>query len=127
MIRIIKKKFDENLKKRFLNIYNFSNRNINEFIYPDPYEYMDEWEKFNETSLPEREDFWSHLNLDNTTAADYAHGKKVWKDLEIKHFGEYYDLYVQSDTLLSADAFESFWNMCLEIHKLVVDFLLHHD
>ena len=127
MIRIIKKKFDENLKKRFLNIYNFSNRNINEFIYPDPYEYMDEWEKFNETSLPEREDFWSHLNLDNTTAADYAHRKKVWKDLEIKHFGEYYDLYVQSDTLLSADAFESFWNMCLEIHKLVVDFLLHHD
>ena len=57
MIRIIKKKFDESLKKRFLNIYNFSNRNINEFIYPDPYEYMDEWEKFNETSLPEREDF----------------------------------------------------------------------
>ena len=77
MIRIIKKKFDENLKKRFLNIYNFSNRNINEFIYPDPYEYMDEWEKFNETSLPEREDFRSHLNLDNTTAADYAHRKKV--------------------------------------------------
>ena len=66
---------------------------------------MDEWEKFNETSLPERETFWSHLNLNNTTAADYTHGKRVCKDFEIKHFGECYDLYVQNDTL---DAFESF-------------------
>ena len=23
---------------------------------------MDDWEKFNETSLPEKEDFYSHLN-----------------------------------------------------------------
>ena len=69
---------------------------------------MDEWEKFNETSLLEREDFCSLLNLDNTTAADYAHEKRVCKDFEMKHFGEYHDLYVQSNTLLSADAFENF-------------------
>ena len=28
-----------------------------------PYEYKDDWEKFNETSLPEKEDFYSNLKL----------------------------------------------------------------
>ena len=31
---------------------------------------------------------------------------------------EYHDLYVQSDTLLLADALENFQNMCLKIYKL---------
>ena len=25
-----------------------------------PYEYMDDWEKFDKTSLPEKEEFYSH-------------------------------------------------------------------
>ena len=29
-----------------------------------PYEYMDDWEKFDETSLLEKEDFYSHLNME---------------------------------------------------------------
>ena len=37
---------------------------------------------------------------------------------EIKNRGEYHDLYVQSDTLLLADVFENFRNMCLEIYEL---------
>ena len=36
----------------------------------------------------------------------------------MKTLGEYYDLFVQSDTLLSADVFKNFWNMCLEIYEL---------
>ena len=32
--------------------------------------------------------------------------------------GEYHDLYVQSDTALLADAFESFRDKCLEIYEL---------
>ena len=40
------------------------------------------------------------------------------KEFEIKKFGEYHDLYVQSDTLLPADAFKNFWNICLEIYGL---------
>ena len=44
-----------------------------------PYEYMDDWEKFSETSLPENEDFYSHLNMEDITDGDYAHGKRVWK------------------------------------------------
>ena len=74
---------------------------------------MDDWEKFNETSLPEKENFCSHLNTEDITNANYAHAKRVCKDFELKNSGKYHDLYVQSDTLLLADEFENFRNMCL--------------
>ena len=45
---------------------------------------MDVWHKFNETSLPEKEDFYSPLNMEDITDADYTHAKRVCKDLEIK-------------------------------------------
>ena len=83
-----------------------------------PYEYMDDWEKFNETSLPEKGDFYSHLNKEDITDADYAHTKRVCKDFQIKHLGEYHDLYVHSNALLLADVFENFRNMCLKICKI---------
>ena len=79
---------------------------------------MDDWEKFNETSLPEKEDFNSHLNMEDITDADYAHAKRVCKDFEIKNLGEYHDLYVKSNTLLLADVFENFRNICMKIYKL---------
>ena len=53
--------------------------------------------KFNETLLPEKEDFYSHLNMEDVTDADYTHTKRVCKDLKIKNLGEIYDLYVQSN------------------------------
>ena len=34
------------------------------------YEYMDNWEKFNETLLSQKEDFYSHLNMEDVTNAD---------------------------------------------------------
>ena len=77
-----------------------------------------DWEKFNEMSLPEKEDFYSHLNMEDITDADYAHTKRVCKGFKIGNFGEYHDLYAQSDTLLLADVFENFRNMCLEIYEL---------
>ena len=79
-----------------------------------PYEYMDDWEKFNETSYPEKEDFYSHSNMEDVSDADYAHTKRVYKDFKIKDLGEYRDLYVQSKILL----FENYRNMCLEIYEL---------
>ena len=41
-----------------------------------PYEYMDDWKKFNETSLPEKADFYRHLNMEDITDADYTHAKQ---------------------------------------------------
>ena len=46
----------------------------------DPYECMDDWEKFNETSLPEKEDFYIYGNVEDITDADYAHAIRVCKD-----------------------------------------------
>ena len=80
--------------------------------------YMDDWEKFSEMSLPEKEDFYSHLNMEDVTDADYVHAKRVCKDLEIKNLGEYRDLYIQGYTLLLANVFDNFRNMCLKIYEL---------
>ena len=73
-----------------------------------PYDYMDNWEKFNETALPEKEDFYSNLNPEDIADADYMHAKRVCKDFEIKNLGEYHDLYLESDVLLLV---ECFWNL----------------
>ena len=75
-------------------------------------------EKFNETSLPEKEDFYSHLKMKDVTNADYMHAKRGCKDFEIKKLGKYHDFYVQSDRYLLADVFVNFRNMCLEIYEL---------
>ena len=105
------------------NAFKFSNNDINKFILllrkgVYPYEYMDDWEKFNETTLPEKEEFYSNLNMEDITDADYMHAKRVCKDFEIKNLGEYHDLYLKSDTLLLADVFENFSKMCLNIYQL---------
>ena len=80
---------------------------------------MDSWERFNGTSLPDKEAFCSKLNLEDITDKDYARAQKVWKVFQIKNLGEYYDLYVQSDTLLLANPlFENFRDKCIEIYGL---------
>ena len=117
------KKLIERLIKKFPSIYQFCNGDLNKFILllrkgVYPYEYMDSWEKFDETTLPPKEAFYSNLNLEDISDEDYAHAQKVWDVFEINNRGEYHDLYVQSDTLLLADVFENFRNMCLEIYKL---------
>ena len=83
-----------------------------------PYEYMDDWQKFNKTTLPEKEEFYSNLNMEEITDVDYTHRKRVFKDFEIKNLGEHHDLYLNSDPLLLADVFEIFRKMCLEIYEL---------
>ena len=63
------------------NTFKVSNNDINQFIlllkkcvYTD--EYMDEWEKFNEISLPAKEEFYSNLNMEDIIDADYIYRKK---------------------------------------------------
>ena len=58
------------------------------------------------------------LNSEHITDKDYEHAQKVWSVFEIKNLDEYHDLYVQSDTLLLAEVFESFTDKCIEIYEL---------
>ena len=113
----------EVLIKKFPSIYQFCNGDLNKFVLllrkgVYPYEYMDSWEKFDETTLPPKEAFHSNLNLEDISDKDYAHAPKVWKVFEIKNLGEYHNLYAQTDTLLPADVFENFRNKCIEIYGL---------
>ena len=59
-----------------------------------PYEDMDSWEKFDETSLPDKNSFYSKLNLEDIADEDYLHAQKVWEVFKIKGRGEYHDLYM---------------------------------
>ena len=78
-----KNDFHKELIKRFANIYEFCNEDINNFflllrkgVYP--YEYMDSWERFDETSLPDKEAFYSSLNMQVVTDVDHRHAKRVF-------------------------------------------------
>ena len=75
---------------------------------------MDNWERFDETLLPNKEAFYSNLNMEDITDTDYTHANKVFKEFKLKC----HDLYVQSDTLLLAGVFESFRNMCIKVYEL---------
>ena len=53
------------------------------------------------------------------TSSSYYYEKVfIQRKILTKKLGEHHDLYIQSDTLLLADIFENFRNMCLEMYKL---------
>ena len=117
------KDFNKELIKRFASTYEFCSKNLNKFVLllrkgVNPYENMDNWKRFNEISLPNKESFYSNLNMENIEVIDYRHGHNVFKRYKLKNLGEYHDLYVQSDTLLLLDVFENFRNTCLKVYEL---------
>ena len=78
-----KNNFYKELIKRFANIYEFCNDDINKFmlllregIYP--YEYMDSWGRF------DKRHFYSQLTIENITDVDHRHAKECLKALIIK-------------------------------------------
>ena len=118
-----KKKFNKDLIKKSKNTYSFCNNDLNKFVLllrkgVYPYEYMDSWENFNETSLPSKDDFYSNLNMEDIDDIDYRHGNNVFKGFKLENLGDYNDLYVQSDTLLLADVFNNFRDMCIKKYEL---------
>ena len=56
--------------------------------------------------------------MEDIIDTDYAHTKRVCKDIDIKKLAEYHDFYAQTDTLLLANVFENFRNTCLEKYGL---------
>ena len=118
-----KKKFNKDLIKKFKSTYSFCNNDLNKFILllrkgVYPYEYIDSWERFNETSLPNKEDFYSNLNIDDIDEIDHRHGNNVFKSFTLENLGNYHDLYIKSDTLLLVDVFENLRDMCIKEYEL---------
>ena len=75
---------------------------------------MDSWERFNETSLPPKKDFYSEIILEDISD---AHAQKVFNEY-CSDMGDYHDLYVQTNTFLLADVFEKFRDKRIEIYGL---------
>ena len=110
------------INRKVSKIYQFCKGDLNKFVLllrkgVYPYDYMDSWERFNETSFPDKKYFYSELNLEDITDKDYSHAQKVFEEF-CTDIGEYHDLYVQTDTLLLADVFGKFRDTCIEIYGL---------
>ena len=56
--------------------------------------------------------------MEGITDADYRHANNVFKKFGLKNLGKYHDLYVQKYTLLLANVFENFRNMCIKVYEL---------
>ena len=86
---------------------------------------MDNWEKFDETTLPPKEPFYSNLNLEDNSDEDYTYAQKVWDVFLTKSLGEYHDLYVKSEKLLLADVY--LYEICVLINmKLILHIMYLH-
>ena len=79
------------------NGYKFCDGSINKFclilrkgVYP--YEHINSWEKFNETSLPDKNEFYISLNMKGIIDKDYEHAKRIWEDFKLKNLGLYHDM-----------------------------------
>ena len=82
------KDFNKELIKKVKNTYSFCNNDLNKFVLllrkcVYLFEYMDNGERFNETSLPSNEAFYSNLNMENIDDIDYRHGNNAFKRLKL--------------------------------------------
>ena len=83
-----------------------------------PYDYMNCWERFDETQLPPKDEFYSLLSESGITDKDYERACDIWKQFNIENLGQYHDFYLMSDVYLLADVFENFRDMCFDYYGL---------
>ena len=116
-------KHGEKLKNLFKKTFKFFDNEINKFILLlrksfYPYEYMDGWEKFNEEALTEKEEFYSNLNMEDVTDADYMDAKRVCKVFEKKNSVKIMICILKVIRYFSVDVLENFRKICLKIYYL---------
>ena len=83
-----------------------------------PYEYINSWDRFNETQFPPIDAFYSNLNMPSISEEDYQHAQRVWKEFGICDLGDYHDLYLRTNVVLLANVYEAFRDTCLKYYKL---------
>jgi hypothetical protein len=81
------------------------------------YDCVDSMEKLEQTSLPDKNEFYNKLNECNISDRDFEHAQNVWREFNIQTLGEYSDLYLKIEVMLLADVFEMFRRMCLKDYK----------
>ena len=83
-----------------------------------PYEYMDIFKKFSENKLPDKCKFLSSLKDVCIGEKDYLKANNIWSVFKINTVGDYHDLYLKTNVLLLANAFEKFISTCLDYYGL---------
>ena len=83
-----------------------------------PYEYVNSWDRFNETKLPPIDPFYSNLNMSSINEEDYQHAQRVWEEFGIHNLGDYHNLYLRTDVVLLANVYEAFRDTCLRHYEL---------
>ena len=111
------------LIKKFSNIYQFCNGDINKFVLliKKVFILMNTWIAGKDLIKQEfllKKVFTVSSIYKILLMKTICILKKVFKEFKIKNLGEYLDLYVQSDNLLLANVFENFRNKCIEIYQL---------
>ena len=82
------------------------------------YEYVNSWNRLDESQLPPKDKFYSKLTKEEISEEDYIHVIRDWNKFNIKSLGEYSDLYFKTDVSLLVDIFENFRRNCLATHAL---------
>ena len=82
------------------------------------YKYMDSFEKFSKDNLPDRCKFYISLKDECINEKDYLDAIDVCNVFNMKTPGDYHDLRLKRDVLLSANVLEKFISTCLEHYKL---------
>ena len=109
----------------------FGSKNLELFKQKDasPYEYMDNFKRFNEEKLPHKKCFYSSVKDGKTgdngkkldghvSYKDYLTYKKNWNTFSMKNMSHYHDHHLKNDVLLLADVFEKFIDTCLKFYGL---------
>jgi hypothetical protein len=85
-----------------------------------PYNYMTCWSKFEETSLPPKEAFYSDLTAQHISQEDYDYGCEVWTKSNCKTLGDYHNLYLLLDSVLLACVFQRYRKKSMDNYNLDV-------
>jgi hypothetical protein len=73
---------------------------------------VDGFDKLGKTSLPPKSKFFSKLNNEDISDADYKRAQNLWNVFDMKTMKDYHDLYLKTDVLLLADVMENFRMVC---------------
>ena len=82
------------------------------------YDYMNNMERFHETSLPSKDQFFNKLSDKHISRKQYQHAQRVWNEFLCKTLEDYRDIYLKSNALLLAGFFEKFRITCLHNYRL---------
>lgn len=82
------------------------------------YEYVDSFNKLEQTNCPTISEFYSSLTEETISEDEYLFVKRIWNTFNIRNVREFMELYISVDTLILEDIMEAFRGMCIDYYRL---------